>query len=626
VSSQPFAQGRGGGGRHSSTPDLRPEDIPSTPVSLARVARLFRPYRPRLSMLLGLIFVSAALGVISPFLLREFINKAYPQHDTTLVIELVSGMIALSIITSVIGVAQTWISNQVGQRVMHDLRAAVYAHLQRMSLAFFTHTRTGEVQSRIANDIGGVDSVVTSTATSIVQNVTTVMATVVAMVLLDWRLAAFSLFLLPFFVWLTRRVGEERRRIQSVRQSRLADMSTLVEESLSVSGILLGKTMGRSPELVRRFSGESGELADLEVRARMAGRWRMASVQMSFAIMPALVYLFAGVDHGSGGNAISIGTVVAFTTLQTRLLFPIQSLLSVGLEVQTSLALFGRIFEYLDLPIDIVERADARAMSDVRGDVRLADVWFRYAADSPWTLSGISAAIPAGTTTALVGETGSGKTTLAYLVARLYEPERGSVSIDGVDIRDMTLASLAATVGLVSQETYLFHASIRENLRFACPEASDGEIEDAARVAQIHELISSLPDGYDTPVGERGYRFSGGEKQRMAIARTVLRNPPVLILDEATSALDNETERAVQQALDELSRGRTTIAIAHRLSTIRDADQILVLDAGQIVERGTHEQLVELGGRYAELLAGRAALASDDGEERAARDSPAALA
>ena len=618
MSSQPFAQGRGGGGRHAPPPQLRPEDIPATPVSLARIRRLFTPYRARLGGLLALIFLSAGLGVINPFLLREFINVAYPNHDTALVIELVAGMIALSVITSVIGVAQTWISNQVGQRVMHDLRAAVYAHLQRMSLAFFTHTRTGEVQSRIANDIGGVDSVVTSTATSIVQNVTTVAATIVAMVLLDWRLAAFSLILLPFFVWLTRRVGEERRRIQSVRQSRLADMSTLVEESLSVSGILLGKTMGRSPELVRRFSDESGELADLEVRARMAGRWRMASVQMSFAIMPALVYLFAGL---SSRHTISIGTVVAFTTLQTRLLFPIQSLLSVGLEVQTSLALFGRIFEYLDLPVDIVERPGAQALANVRGDVRLTDVWFRYAPDGPWTLHGIDAEVPAGTRTALVGETGSGKTTLAYLVARLYEPERGCVSIDGVDIRDVTLGSLAATVGLVSQETYLFHASIRENLRFACPEASDEEIEDAARAAQIHELIASLPEGYDTPVGERGYRFSGGEKQRMAIARTVLRNPPVLILDEATSALDNETERAVQQALDDLSRGRTTIAIAHRLSTIRDADQILVLDSGQIVERGTHEELVELGGRYAALLSG-AAVAADDAGSR----SPAALA
>ena len=480
-------------------PSFDPRTFPSTPVSLRRVGRLFAPYRTRLGGLLALIFLSAGLGVISPFLLRGVLDTAIPRHDTTLLTELVGGMIALSVITSVIGVAQTWISNQVGQRVMHDLRAAVYAHLQRMSLAFFTHTRTGEVQSRIANDIGGIDSVVTSTATSIVQNVTTVVAVIVAMILLDWRLAAFSLVLLPFFVWLTRRVGEERRRIQSVRQSRLADMSTLVEESLSVSGILLGKTMGRSPELVGRFSGESSELADLEVRARMAGRWRMASVQMSFAIMPALVYGFAGI--ASGGNAISIGTLVAFTTLQTRLLFPIQSLLSVGLEVQTSLALFGRIFEYLDLPVDIVERAGARALSDVRGDVRLEDVWFRYAADSPWTLQGISAEIPAGTRTALVGETGSGKTTLAYLVARLYEPERGCVSVDGVDIRDMTLASLASTVGLVSQETYLFHASIRENLRFACPEATDEEIEDAARAAQIHELISSLPGRLRHPGG-----------------------------------------------------------------------------------------------------------------------------
>jgi ATP-binding cassette, subfamily B, bacterial len=614
LSSQPFAQGRSGEGRHAPRRELRPEDIPATPVSLKRIRGLFAPYRARLGGLLGLIFLSAGLGVISPFLLRGVLDTAIPKHDTTLLGELVGGMIALSVIGSVIGVAQTWISNQVGQRVMHDLRAAVYAHLQRMSLAFFTHTRTGEVQSRIANDIGGIDSVVTSTATSIVQNVTTVVAVVVAMVLLDWRLAAFSLVLLPFFVWLTRRVGEERRRIQSVRQSRLADMSTLVEESLSVSGILLGKTMGRSPELVRRFSGESGELADLEVRARMAGRWRMASVQMSFAIMPAAVYWFAGENIASGGHAISIGTVVAFTTLQTRVLFPIQSLLSVGLEVQTSLALFGRIFEYLDLPVDIVERPGAHPLSDVRGDVRLRDVCFRYAPDASWTLREIAAEIPAGTRTALVGETGSGKTTLAYLVARLYEPERGCVSIDGVDIRDVTLQSLAATVGLVSQETYLFHASIRENLRFACPEASDEQIEDAARAAQIHELIASLPDGYDTPVGERGYRFSGGEKQRMAIARTVLRNPPVLILDEATSALDNETERAVQQALDELSRGRTTIAIAHRLSTIRDADQILVLDGGRIVERGSHDELLELGGRYAALLSGSAGVEQEDSQ------------
>ncbi len=590
-----------------SKPGPRPEDIPDRHVSLRRIGRLFIPYRLRLSSLLGLIVLGSVLSVASPFLLREAINKGIIKHDLTLLSWLVGGMIALAIINGVIGVVQTWISNQVGQLVMHDLRAAVFAHLQRMSLAFFTRTRSGEVQARIAYDIGGIDDVVTSTATSTVSTVATVTATVVAMFALSWQLTVFSLILLPFFVWLTRRVGNERRRIQSVRQGRLADMSTLVEESLSVSGILLGKTMGRSQELVERFSSESSELADLEVRARMAGRWRMASVQMAFAIMPAAVYWFAGYNIAHGHNAISIGTVVAFTTLQTRLLFPMQQLLSVGLEVQTSLALFGRIFEYLDLPVDIVERPGARALSGVRGDVELEDVWFRYAPEAPWTLEEISAEIPAGTRTALVGETGSGKTTLAYLVARLYEAQRGCVSIDGVDIRDVTLDSLAATVGLVSQETYLFHASIRENLRFAGVggrQYSDREIEDAARAAQIHELIASLPEGYDTPVGERGYRFSGGEKQRIAIARTVLRNPPVLILDEATSALDTETERAVQQALDELSRGRTTIAIAHRLSTIKDADQILVLDSGHIVERGTHDELVALGGRYAALLSG----------------------
>ncbi|HZL48488.1 MAG TPA: ABC transporter ATP-binding protein [Solirubrobacteraceae bacterium] len=628
MSSQPFAQGHGGGnGRRSQPPELRPEDIPGRvggpPVSLRRIARLFSPYRLRLGTLLWLIFLGSILSVASPFLLREAINKGILGHDLELLTWMVAGMIALAIINGVLSVAQTWISNQVGQRVMHDLRAAVYAHLQRMSLAFFTRTRSGEVQARIAYDIGGIDDVVTSTATSTVSTVATVAATVTAMFALSWELTLFSLCLLPFFVWLTRRVGNERRRIQSVRQGRLADMSTLVEESLSVSGILLGKTMGRSHELVDRFSNESSELADLEVRARMAGRWRMASVQMSFAIMPAAVYWFAGYSSVHGSNVISIGTLVAFTTLQTRLLFPMQQLLSVGLEVQTSLALFARIFEYLDLPVDIVERPGARALSGVRGDVSLDDVWFRYAPEAPWTLEEVAAEIPAGTRTALVGETGSGKTTLAYLVARLYEAQRGHVAIDGVDIRDMTLDSLAATVGLVSQETYLFHASIRENLRFACPDASDGEIEDAARAAQIHGLIASLPEGYDTQVGERGYRFSGGEKQRIAIARTVLRNPPVLVLDEATSALDTETERAVQLALDDLSRGRTTIAIAHRLSTIRDADQILVLDAGRIVERGTHEELLELGGRYAALLSG-AAVAEDRPSSGAG--SPATLA
>jgi ATP-binding cassette subfamily B protein len=398
---------------------------------------------------------------------------------------------------------------------------------------------------------------------------------------------------------LTRRVGNERRRIAKTTQETLADISSLVQESLSVSGIMLGKTMGRTSELADRFESDSLRLADLEVRQRMAGRWVMASIQTTFAVMPAAVYWFGGLALASGSQAIDVATLVAFTTLQTRLFFPIGSLLSVSLDVQTSLALFDRIFEYLDQPVDIEERPDALPAAPA-GEVVFDHVWFRYGEE--WTLEDVSFTVPAGTTIALVGETGSGKTTLGYLAARLYDVERGRVTIGGVDVRDLSFQALTDLVGVVSQETYLFHATVRENLRFAKPDATDAELEAAAEAARIHDLIESLPEGYDTVVGERGYRFSGGEKQRIAIARTILRNPPILVLDEATSSLDTETERLVQEALDQLSEGRTTIAIAHRLSTIRDADQIVVVDRGRVVEIGTHGELVRKGDRYSTLV------------------------
>ncbi|MET7553959.1 ABC transporter ATP-binding protein [Streptomyces albidoflavus] len=584
------------------TPPPKNADEPEQPRQVRRIVRLFRPYRGRLA-LVGLLVAAASLvSVTTPFLLREILDTAIPEQRTGLLSLLALGMIAAAVMTSVFGVLQTLISTTVGQRVMHDLRTAVYARLQSMSLAFFTRTRTGEIQSRISNDIGGMQATVTSTATSLVSNLTSVIATVVAMLALDWRLTVVSLLLLPVFVWISRRVGRERKRIATDRQKQMAAMAATVTESLSVSGILLGRTMGRGDSLTRTFREESDRLVDLEVRSSMAGRWRMSVISVVMAAMPALIYWAAGLSQHVQGPEISLGTLVAFVSLQQGLFRPTVSLLTTGVQVQTSLALFQRIFEYLDLEIDITEPDQPVRLEKIRGELRFEHVEFGYAGQERPVLSGIDLAVPAGTSLAVVGETGSGKSTLSHLVPRLYDVTGGRVTLDGVDVRDLDFATLARAVGVVSQETYLFHASVADNLRFAKPEATDAELVEAARAAQIHDHIAALPEGYDTVVGERGHRFSGGEKQRLAIARTILRDPPVLVLDEATSALDTRTEQAVQEAIDALSADRTTLTIAHRLSTVRDADQIVVLDHGRIAERGTHGSLLDQDGLYTALV------------------------
>ncbi|KGN37902.1 ABC transporter ATP-binding protein [Knoellia subterranea] len=602
--------GRGGGGGPMKIDPKDRAQLELAPVPLKRVTALFRGFGRPITIVTAIIVATSVISMAQPFLVREIVDTAIPQQDVRLLLLTVAAMVAVAATTQLLGVVQTWLSTRVGQRVMHRLRTDLFAHLQQQSLGFFTRTRAGEVQSRLTNDINGMQGVVTTTATSIASNLTTAVATSVAMVALSWRLSLLSLLVIPPAVWMTRRVALIRREVTARQQSRRADLNVQIEEGLSVSGVRLSKTLGAGRRHAERFATTSEELVDLELRSQLAGRWRMATMQIIFSAIPAMIYLIAGLPATSGG--MTIGTLIAFTGLQAGIFRPLMGLLNVGAQWVSSMALFSRVFEYLDLIPDVAAPTAPVDLDPewVRGEVRFEDVSFRYAGDAPLALDSISAVVPAGGSLALVGHTGSGKSTLASLVARLHDPSSGRVTIDGVDLRDLDPEVLARIVGVVSQETYLVHASIRENLLLAAPDATEVELWQALGAAQVADLVATLPEGLDTVVGARGHRFSGGEQQRIAIARTILRNPRVLVLDEATSALDNDTERAVQKALDELVKGRTTITIAHRLSTIEGADEIAVLDHGRIIERGSHHELLALGGRYADLSGERPAYAA----------------
>ena len=668
-------RGTGGGGRGGMfggpVADFDPVPKERRGQTIRRILVFFKPYRPQIAVVLIAILITSFLGLINPILLKLLIDVAIPQRNLFLLNVFVLMMIALPIVSGLIGVGQSYLNNLIGQRVMQDLRSALYTHLQRMPLRFFTDTRTGEIQSRLANDVGGVQSVVTDTASSVTSNFAIAISTIIAMWLIDWRLTILSLGMLPFFMYLTFRVGKVRREVSTETQKSLAEMSALTEETLSVSGILLSKTFGQQQNSIAKFRGLNARLAALQIRQAMVGRWFFMIIGTIFSITPAFVYWLAGwLTIQNDPTAPTIGDIVAFTTLQSRLFFPMGQLLNVQVEIQGALALFDRIFEYLEMPVDIEDAPDAVELTPdaVHGKLVFRDVSFHYPAQAvpsttlpvdlasedgaqePETAAVAVAAasvdesaleslvgsithsgdIPAlemiptfgledidfeaepGELVALVGPSGSGKTTTTYLIPRLYDVDGGSVAIDGIDVRKIKLESLGRIIGVVTQETYLFHASVRDNLLYARPEATEDELVAAATAAAMHDRIMELPEGYDTIVGERGYKLSGGEKQRIAIARVLLKDPRILILDEATSALDTVSERLIQAAFERLMEGRTTIAIAHRLSTIHRANRILVYERGHIVERGTHAELLAQGGLYARLY--REQFLTDAGE------------
>ena len=610
-----------------------------SPRLTRRIAASFRPYSVQIVFVGLLILVTAGLGVINPLLIRVVFDSALFPADGGPNLDLlwvIAGVMAgITVVTSGAGIAQTYLTNQVGQKVMRDLRDGLYRHLQSLSMGFFTGARTGEIQSRVANDVGGVQNVVTGTVTNILSNTVILISTVAAMAILSWQLTLVAIGVVPVFAVITKIIGERRRRVSADVQKSSAEMTAITQETLSISGIMLSKLFGRQQHEIERFHEENQHLSDLVVRQQMTGQSFWAIMQAFFSISPIIIYLLAGyMISGIGRDGISAGTIVAFTTLQARLYFPIGALLQVSVELQSSMALFERIFAYMDIKPDIVDAPDAVELNPERvsGAIKFESVRLQYAsghegtpelpdAGKPgpiWAVNGIDLEVRPGQLAALVGPSGSGKTTISYLIPRLYDVSEGRVLMDDIDVRKIRLASLSKVIGYVSQESYLFHARIRDNLLYSKPDATQEELESAAKAAYIHDRILQFPEGYDTVVGERGYRLSGGERQRLSIARVILRQPKLLVLDEATSSLDNASERFVQAALQQLMRGRTTVAIAHRLSTIMAADVIFAIDHGRIVEQGTHYQLLAKHGLYAQLYeeqfeGGRIECRCDDG-------------
>ncbi|MCH2518261.1 MAG: ABC transporter ATP-binding protein/permease [Dehalococcoidia bacterium] len=605
-----------------STGGIEPQiDRPQQSL-IRRIAASFRPYLSQITIVGLLILFTAGLGVVNPLMIRVIFDSAlFPESGSPNLnlLWIIAGVMAgITVVTGAIGIVQTYVTNQVGQKVMRDLRDRLYRHLQTLSLGFFTGTKTGEIQSRVTNDVGGVQNVVTSTITDILSNIVILISTVIAMAILSWQLTLVAVGIVPVFAFLTRIVGEKRRAVSAEVQKSTAEMTAITQETLSISGIMLSKLFGRQKLEIERFHWENQHLSDLVVRRQMTGQSFWAVMQTFFSISPVIIYVLAGyLISGIGRDGISPGTIIAFTTLQARLYFPIGTLLQVSVELQSSMALFERIFEYLDIKADIVDDPEAVDIQPERvaGAIRFDSVRVNYVSNNEeaqesaktgdpeprWALDGIDFEILPGQLAAFVGPSGAGKTTISYLIPRLYDANEGRVLIDGIDVRKIKLESLSRMIGYVSQENYLFHASIRNNLLYSKPDATQDEMEAAAKAAYIHERIMEFADGYDTIVGERGYRMSGGERQRLSIARVILHQPKLLILDEATSALDSASERYVQAALEPLMKGRTTVAIAHRLSTIMAADVIFAIDRGRIVERGTHSQLLSRGGLYAQL-------------------------